>query len=303
MMAVEGMRARTMTIDLADGRRLRAYDGGDPAGRPVVVHHGTPEDGQLWEPWIQDAAARGIRLVGYDRPGYGGSTVHPGRRVADAASDVLELVDALGIQRFATWGASGGGPHALACAALCGERVIAAASLAGLAPFDADGLNFLKGMGHDNLVEFGAALQGREAIEPVARRWADEMLAAKPADLADLMRSLVSDADAAALDRGFADFWSACAPEVFAQGIAGWVDDDMMFVEPFGFDPAAISVPVLIRHGREDRFVPVTHGEWYARTVPDADVRITVYDGHLTLVTDGLGDIHEWLVRHFDADA
>ena len=138
------------------GRTLGVYEAGDPGGHPVLVHHGTPAHGALFAPWEDDARGKGIRLVGYDRPGYGASSPDPERSVASAAADAAAIADALGIDRFATWGVSGGGPHALACAALLGERVVAVASLAGIAPFDAPGLNWFAGMGESNLVEFGA---------------------------------------------------------------------------------------------------------------------------------------------------
>jgi pimeloyl-ACP methyl ester carboxylesterase len=243
------------------GRALRVYEEGDPTGAPVVVHHGTPADGSLFPPWVDDAAERGIRLIGYDRPGYGGSDAHPGRRIADAAADVAAIADALGIERFATWGISGGGPHALACAALLGDRVVGVASLAGVAPFDAEGLNYFSGMGRDNIVEFGAAMQGREAIEALAREEAAEMVGATPEDIVEAMRSLVTPVDEAVLSGEFGEFYAASMCQVFAQGTEGWLDDDMAFVEPFGFDVAAIAVPALVWHGRHDRFVPVTHGE------------------------------------------
>jgi pimeloyl-ACP methyl ester carboxylesterase len=144
------------------GRRLTIYDEGDPDGPAILIHHGTPAAGPLYSGWVEDANARGARLVGYDRPGYGASTAASGRTVGDAALDAASLMDALGVQQFATWGISGGGPHALACAALLPDRVTAACSIAGVAPFDADGLNYFSGMGQDNLVEFGLAMAGRE---------------------------------------------------------------------------------------------------------------------------------------------
>ena len=281
------------------GRALHVHEGGDPAGRAVLVHHGTPLSGALYAPWIAHAADHGIRLIGYDRPGYGGSDPHPGRTVADAAADVGAIADALGIDRFATWGISGGAPHALACAALLGERVVAAASLAGVAPFDAAGLNYFGGMGSDNLNELGAAMMGREALEPLLAGGSAGMLAASAADLADEMRSLVSEADQAALADGYAEHWSATMPQVFARGIDGWRDDDLAFVAPFGFDVAQINVPVLVWHGRHDLFVPLSHGEWLAREIPGADVRITSDDGHLTLIHQRIPAVHEWLLERF----
>jgi pimeloyl-ACP methyl ester carboxylesterase len=191
-------------VTASDGRELMAYEAGDPAGPAILVHHGTPDHGVPFAPWADDAAARGIRLLGYDRPGYGASTPHPGRRVADAARDAEALADALGVGRFATWGISGGGPHALACAALLPDRVAAAAALGAIAPFDAENLNVFRGMGRDNWVELGAALQGRGPLEALLGPQAEAMVAVSPADLTSLMRTLVSDVDQVALDSGLA---------------------------------------------------------------------------------------------------
>src|SRR6476646_3986228 len=132
-------------IQTSDGRQLCVYDAGDPAGPAILYHHGTPSSGLLDEPWIEDARARGARLIGFDRPGYGGSTERPGRSVADVAGDVTAILDGLGIDRCATWGVSGGGPHALACAALLPERIEAVATLVSVAPYDAEGLDWLEG--------------------------------------------------------------------------------------------------------------------------------------------------------------
>ncbi|MEO8291337.1 MAG: alpha/beta fold hydrolase, partial [Gaiellaceae bacterium] len=141
----------------SDGRILCVVEEGDPGGPAILCHHGTPGSRLLWRGLVEDAGTRGIRLLGYDRPGYGGSDPHPGRRAADAAGDVAAIADGLGIERLAVHGGSGGGPHALACAALLPDRVVAAASLAGVAPFEAEGLDWLDGMGQDNLDEFAAA--------------------------------------------------------------------------------------------------------------------------------------------------
>src|SRR5690242_3123671 len=120
-------RMRERELVLSDGRRLRVFEGGDPHGELVIVHHGTPLSGRLAPWWADDATARGICLVGYDRPGYGGSDPHPGRTVADAATDAAAIADLFEAAQFRTWGGSGGGPHALACAALLPDRIIGAA--------------------------------------------------------------------------------------------------------------------------------------------------------------------------------
>lgn len=137
------------TVHTPDGRLLAVEDRGDPAGWPVLGHHGTPSSRLviLYGPYVRDAAERGLRVIGYDRPGYGESSPQPGRTVADTAADVRTICTELGIDRLATWGHSGGGPHVLACAALLPDLVTAAASLASLAPFDAEGLDYFEGMG------------------------------------------------------------------------------------------------------------------------------------------------------------
>ena len=169
-----------LDVTLRDGRTLHVYDEGDPAGAAVVVHHGTPSSGRLYPSFVDDARARGLRLIGYDRPGYGGSSAQLGRSVGDAAADVAELLDGLDVDRFATWGHSGGGPHALACAALLPERCVAAATLASPGPYGAEGLDFLEGMGELNVEEFDTVLAGPEALEPVVLRNQAEMFSAGP---------------------------------------------------------------------------------------------------------------------------
>jgi pimeloyl-ACP methyl ester carboxylesterase len=290
-----------MSRDIAgpQGRTLRIYEGGEPGGPLIVVHHGTPAGGALFEPWVRDARERGAHLVSYDRPGYGGSTPDPDRLIAAAAADAAAIADAVGAERFATWGISGGGPHALACAALLPERVAGAATLAGVAPFDAEGLNPMLGMGEENVVDFGAALIGREAVEPRALEQVQELLRAKPADLVELMSTLMSPVDAERLRGPFGEYWSGLFPDVFAQSAAGWVDDDLAFVRPWGFDVEDIRVPVLLWHGRHDRFVPIGHAEWLYGRIPECEARLTLDDGHLTLVADRVPAVHEWLLARF----
>jgi pimeloyl-ACP methyl ester carboxylesterase len=146
--------ARRMVIEtdlvLGDGRTLHAYDAvadGAEGRLAVFWHHGTPNVGGPPEPLFPAAARSGIRWVSYDRPGYGGSTPHPGRDMASTAADVASVADALGIERFAVMGHSGGAAHALACAALLPQRVLAAVCASGLAPYHAEGLDWFAGMG------------------------------------------------------------------------------------------------------------------------------------------------------------
>ena len=276
---------------------LAVYEAGEPAGVPVVVHHGTPSSGLLFRSWAGDAARRGIRLIGYDRPGYGGSTRHAGRTVADCAADVDAIADALALERFATWGISGGGPHAIACAALCGERLFAAASLAAVAPYAADGLDWLAGMGESNLEEFAAVEAGEPVLRPLLERWAADFNGSRPSDLVELWSTLLGPADVAVLTDDFVDDLHHSDLHGLTPGVDGWLDDDVAFQGPWGFELGAISRPLLLLHGADDRFVPIAHGRWLAAHLPQAESRLTGdEDGHLTLIAKRVPEVHEWLL-------
>jgi len=285
-------------VTTPDGRMLRVYEGGDPKGRPVLMQHGTPMCGRLFGPNDEDAARRGIRLIGYDRPGYGGSTRAPGRHVVDCVADVSDIADALELERFATWGISGGGPHALACAARCDDRLVATASLAAVAPYDADGLDWLDGMGEENHVEFGKVLEGEDALRPYLEQERDALLAAQPEDLVAVMETLLGPEDRAVLTGRLAEYFLACDDHGLEPGVDGWLDDDFAFLEPWGFEVAAIATPVLVVHGDDDRFVPVSHGHWLAARIPGVEVRIVPDDGHLTLIERRMREVNDWLLSH-----
>lgn len=281
-----------MIIDTPDGRALQIHDDGDPQGVPVIVHHGTPGVGALYAPWLED----GIRLIGFNRAGYGESTRDRGRTIASVAGDVRAIGDALALDSFATWGISGGGPHALACAALLPDRVFAAAAVASPAPYEADGLDWMAGGGEQNVVEFTAALQGEMAVRPLLEQWHGAMNAGGAEGMRDEMASLLGAADAAVLAGELAEYLHAGVVET--GGVDGWLDDDLAFVAPWGFEPAAISVPVLVRHGEDDRFVAADHSRWLAERIPGAEARITPDDGHLTLYEHSVPEIHAWLLEH-----
>jgi pimeloyl-ACP methyl ester carboxylesterase len=282
-----------------DGRKLAVLDAGDESGPAVIGSHGTPGSALIWRGVVEDAEARGMRAIGYDRPGYGESDPHPGRRVADAAADVGAIADALGIERFAVVGGSGGGPHALACAALLPDRVVAAASLAGVAPYPAEGLDWLDGMGQDNLDEFAATLDGRETLEPFLEKQAEAMLAAEPETLVEALASLCSPPDVAVLTGEFAEYLLAATRRAIGASLEGWIEDDFVFMEPWGFEFDGISVPVQLWHGAQDRFVPVAHGRWLAERIPGVETHISEEDGHLSIQLGRIGDVNAWLLERF----
>jgi pimeloyl-ACP methyl ester carboxylesterase len=281
------------------GRTLRVLEDGDPSGVPVLVHHGTPSSRQLARSWVADARERGIRLIGYDRPGYGGSDRHPGRAVADAAEDVSAIADALGLDRFLTHGSSGGGPHALACAALLGDRVAAAATLASAAPYGVEGLDWMAGMGEDNVKEFSAALEGPQALAPLLEGLGAETLAATPEEVVHVLDSILSPPDKAVLTGELVEDLLASVQAGIEERRDGWLDDDLAFAKPWGFSPEAIAVPVLLWQGRQDLMVPPTHGEWLAAHVGRVEPHISDADGHLTLAVTRLGEIHDWLLARY----
>jgi pimeloyl-ACP methyl ester carboxylesterase len=291
------IREHTVSVG---GRRLAVLDGGHEGGPAVFVSHGTPSSGLLWKGSLEDAEARGLRLLGYDRPGYGGSDPHPGRRVGDAATDTAAIADALGIERFAVEGGSGGGPHALACAALLPDRVVAAACQAGIAPYPADGLDWLAGMGQANLDEFAAALEGREALEAFNGREAEALLASGPEAFADELRSLLSPADAEALTGEFAAFLLEATRRALVNGVEGWVEDDFAFLTPWGFDLGDIRVPVQLWHGAQDMFAPIAHGRWLSERIPGVEAHLSEEDGHFSVQIGRIGAVHEWLLGYFE---
>jgi pimeloyl-ACP methyl ester carboxylesterase len=280
-----------------DGRTLEYMEAGEPGGPVLLAHHGTPGSGRFHRAEVEGAERLGARLVSYNRPGYAGSTPQPDRSVADAAADVAALLDALGADRFATYGVSGGGPHALACAALLPERCAAAATVAGVGPNDAPDLEFMAGMGSGNVEEFGMAIEGRERLEPFLRDEAEGLSSVTPEQLREAAAPFLSAVDAAALTGELAEHMHATISEGLAPGIAGWADDDLAFVKAWGFDVGAITVPVSVWQGEQDLMVPGTHGRWLAEHVAGAEPHMPAQEGHLTLFANRIGEIQAWLAE------
>jgi pimeloyl-ACP methyl ester carboxylesterase len=283
-------------VHTPDGRVLAVEDAGDPAGSPVLVHNGTPMSRHLYGPHVADAAGRGLRLISYDRPGYGGSTPQPGRAVADCAADVRAICAGLGIGKLAMWGLSGGGPRVLACAALLPDLVTAAAALASFAPYGAGGLDWF-----DHLQAADAyrlALTDPDAVRAGLDEARNSVLAMTAGSLAKEWAPFLPPADAAVLTGGLAEFTIGTQHEALAAGSQGWWDDSYGLINPWGFDLADICVPVLLLHGRQDRFVPFAHGQWLATHIPGAEARLLDDDGHLTLQEHRISEVHSWLRQH-----
>jgi pimeloyl-ACP methyl ester carboxylesterase len=279
-----------MMVRTRDGRRLEVLTSGAGDGLPLLFHTGTPGGLAVFPPMAEAEAARGLRTVMYARPGYGGSAPQPGRLVADCAADAAAILDHLGADQFVTAGWSGGGPHALACAALLPGRCLAAASLAGVAPRRAEGLDWLAGMGPENIEEFAAAEKGGEALDQMLAAAAAELTGITGEQVAASMPGLLSAADRAALTGDLADHLAASFRAALRRGTAGWRDDDLAFVGDWGFAMADCSaVPTAVWQGDQDRMVPASHGAWLATHLPGARVHLRPGEGHLAFVTGTYG--------------
>ena len=290
-------------VKLPDGRTLAAAEWGDPGGIPFVSIHGTP-GGRIG--WYKDPDIYrrfGLRRITYDRPGYGDSTRHPGRRVIDAVSDIEHLTEALGIDRFLVAGGSGGGPHALASAALLPDRVIRCHAAVSVAPYEAQGLDWMAGMTEGNVKEFGAAVKGEDAAREVCNPLRDIGLERLAQNRIDWMGDDydLSEADREQMRKHIVRVRAHIANGL-SPGADGWVDDLLVFVQPWGFDVESIRVPVLITYGRTDVLVPAAHGDWLAAHVPGAEVWVDDESGHIG-TDEAVERELAWLTGRSGADA
>jgi pimeloyl-ACP methyl ester carboxylesterase len=284
----------TTTISLADGRDLELEVTGPDGGDVLVFIHGTPGASHQLGQLARAVHGHGLRLVTWSRAGYGASTRRAGRDVASETADATAVLDHLGVESCVVAGWSGGGPHALACGAMLGDRVRAVTTIASVAPYDADDLDFLAGMGEDNLEEFGAAIRGEEPL----RSWLE---AARPGyveitgdEVAAALETLISEGDRACLTGEFADYLATEFRQAIARGVDGWLDDDLAFVRPWGFDLGAIEVPTHLWQGSEDLMVPFPHGQWLRERIPGAVAHLETGKGHLDIL---LGQLDAWVAE------
>jgi len=268
-----------------DGRRLAVEEWGAADGAPVFLMHGTP--GSRFGPRPRGSVLYrlGVRLIAYDRPGYGDSDRLGSRVVAHAAEDVAAIADALGLERFAVLGRSGGGPHALACACLLGDRVRCAAVLVGLAPRDAEGLDWYAGMTASNVSAYQTAESGAgalvarfEAQAALMRRDPAAHLPYRDGELSPSDRGVMSDA-------GIRTMMVSNFAEAVKRSGGGWVDDAVSFITRWGFDPARITVPVLLWHGARDVHAPVRHTLWLAERIPRSHLVIAAEAAHFSALS------------------
>ena len=284
---------REGTARAQDGRTLAFVERGAQDGVPVLACHGTPGSRLTRHPDPQMYERHGVRMVVYDRPGYGRSDPQPGRSIADAAADITALADELGLERFAVVGGSGGAPHALACGALLGDRVLRVGALVTPAPSDSPDFDFFAGLAEINVKEFGAALEGREAIEAYLRPFADELKRDPDAvidqiavELPDVDRAIVSRDDVRSVLR-------EAFVEAVRQGVRGWADDDLAFAKPWGFEPEEVEAEVRLWQGELDVLAPRSHGEYVANRLPNARFELLEGGGHF--LDEEWGIVLDWL--------
>lgn len=263
---------------------VRWRESGDPqAPLTAIWHHGTPGIGAPPGPLLEASEQHGIRWLSFDRPGYGGTTPSDAWSVADAAAMANSVADAAGTGQFAVVGHSGGGPHALACAALLGSRLTATVSISGLAPYDADSLDWFGGMYEGGEAELRTALNGSDALHLFLEE-------------AEYDPEMFTPEDHAALEGDWEWFNSVSAAGT-AEGLSGVIADNIAYVHPWGFDPAAVAAPTLLVHGTDDRIVPFTHAHWLAHRVQGSELWERRGAGHLSVMDAGV-QILDWLTDH-----
>jgi pimeloyl-ACP methyl ester carboxylesterase len=270
-------------ITLSDGRDLEVEVTGPDDGPVLLFHHGTPGGSVQLGAMAEQTHARGHRLVTWSRAGYGASSRRPGRSVADEVGDAMAVLDHVGAESCVMAGWSGGGPHALACGALASGRVRGVLCIAGVAPFDADGLTFLEGMGQENHDEFGAALEGESALRLYLEAMRPELLQVTRDQIVDQMETLLPPVDRDSMTGEFGDYCARLFRQAVSVSVDGWLDDDLAFTRPWGFRLDAVAVPVYLWQGSEDLMVPFAHGEWLAAHVPNAVVHLERDEGHLSV--------------------
>lgn len=275
----KGMETKLVT--LSDGRKLELQLAGAPQTNAIVFHHGTPGASNTWTSWLKEVERLGGYAFSYSRPGYGQSDRHEGRTVADNAIDIAEVLELLGITKTISIGWSGGGPHCLADTTLL--QNVGAISIAGVGAYGADDLDFLAGMGEENHIEFGAAVQGASAIEAWMQQYSPEIAAVTEDQIIEAFGGLIGEADKKALLEGSAEETAASYRKSLEVSYYGWMDDDLAFVKDWGFDITSIDKPVELWQGNDDFMVPHAHGYWLESKIPTAKLNFVPGEGHISL--------------------
>jgi pimeloyl-ACP methyl ester carboxylesterase len=270
---------RDLSVQLPDGRTLAYTELGAPTGPVVMYFHGGPGSRLDLAMFDDDLAARGLRVLSADRPGYGLSSPLPGRRREDWPADVAAVADHAGIGRFAVLGLSSGGPYAVACAALMPDRTAAAGVVGGESDFA------WKGAWEGYPEDEGALM--RIGDEAEATSWCQARYGPDGDRFMEASNGELAAADQAALDdETFATALVTSIREAFRQGVSGYAQDIVIQGRPWSFDPRAIVAPVAIHHGEADTLTPVAHARHTAALAPGARLTIWPNHGHLSLISE-----------------
>lgn len=276
---------------LSDGRSLGCLEVGDPHGKPLLHFHGTPGcrlDVLFGEKFAQE---NGIRFIGLDRPGLGLSDFQQRRKLLDWPDDVIELADALGIEKFAVQGVSGGGPFALACAYKIPERLTACGVIVGMGPAYLS----TRGMHPGNRVIFFLSRYFPWFTGLMLRKSARETQDLE-ASIEGLQRHLDNnfqkqDADALR-DPEKMRIFALGAKEAFRRGTRGIAYEAKIFMDPWGFRLQDIRCSNLhLWHGELDTNVPIAMARHMAEVIPKCQSHFYPYDGHYSLPLNHLTDI------------
>jgi pimeloyl-ACP methyl ester carboxylesterase len=292
-------KTKESDVRLKSGQVLEISEGGDLNGLPVFTFHGTPGSRSLYPPHVENAENNGIHLIGFNRPGYGGSTRILGRDVLNGAHYASYIADNLGIEKFAVWGHSGGGKYALACAAALPGRVVAGSCMSTFAPFGAEGLDYFEGMGEANKEDIKLLLKDRKAWEEKSLEDVKTMAAPMSNEQNEMMISQFPEIDKKALTPELGNYLGQSIMEGLEKGPYGPIDDNLADVAYWGFDLGSIRVPTQIWHGKHDGFSPFIHGQWLAEHVPHTEAHLEENAGHLSIFVDKIPEVHAWLSSNF----
>lgn len=291
------MQLSTWTVSTGDGRVLTVDSADVPGGFPVLVHAGAPGSRRMLPQAVALAAGRGLRLISYDRPGYGDSTPSPGRTIAQAAADARAIAAGLDLDRFATWGHSGGGGYALACAALLPDLVIAACVFASMAPSNAPDLDYLGNLSPGWRAEIEMFYEDPDRARRTAWSGAQERLPALSTAEGWLEMWGERTGTVAAERLEVARYLALVQQDAFGRGDEGWWEDNVAYLTPWGFDLADITVPVQLWHGEKDAAVPLAFGHWLAGRIPGVETHFMAEDDHGSIHDAHLAEAYDWLRR------
>jgi pimeloyl-ACP methyl ester carboxylesterase len=282
-----------------DGRELAVEDAGPRSGFPIIMMNGAGSR-HLFPPAVREGQDRGFRLIGYDRPGCGGSTSLPGRRIADCSRDIRAIMTDLGVSRAATWGSSGGGPYALAAAAKLPDAIVAVCVFASIGPYGEPGLDFAEGFSDDWHEEIRKFFEEPERARAEFRAQSAITLAERGSPDWWLQRWGERAEQDEAHSREWAEYLALCCRDVLHAGDDGsfdddgsWEDDSALYY-PWQFDFAGIQAPVSMWHGMKD-FIPITHARWLAERIPHVTTHFHPDEDHTNIEENNRAAAYGWL--------